>query len=260
MAAESVQKTFFIAFALCVVCSVLVSSAAVILKPRQTLNKELDIKKNLLLSAGLLQQNNFSKAAIEEAYKKISPLTINLTSGERVISTDNSKTKGTNLSPGSKYTIPAKKDLARIKIRSKYATVYLVRENSKTTQIVLPVHGKGLYSTLYGFLTLAIDTNTITGFSFYDHGETPGLGGEVDSPRWKAQWPGKTVYNNQWQPNIQVVKGGVPAGSKDIKHQVDAISGASLTSRGVENLLRYWLGNDGYGPFLAKIRNQGINI
>lgn len=259
MAADSIKKTFFVAFTLCVVCSVLVSSAAVKMKPRQQLNKELDIKKNLLLSAGLLANSGASQQEIDAAYKKIEPVVIDLNSGT-VTSTppESFNMKNASRNPKSNYTIPPSLDKARIRVRAKQALVYLVRENGAISQLVLPVYGKGLYSTMYGFLALASDTSTVTGFAFYDQGETPGLGGEVNSTAWKAQWPGKSVLDPAgWQPVIQVIKGGVQPGSKEAAHQVDAVSGATMTSRGVENLLHYWLGDNGYGPFLASFRKSG---
>jgi Na+-transporting NADH:ubiquinone oxidoreductase subunit C len=120
--------------------------------------------------------------------------------------------------------------------------------------VVLPIHGYGLWGTLYGFLSLEGDGNTVIGLGFYEHKETPGLGAEVDNPKWKAIWPGKKVYDDQGEVAVQVVKGGVDKASDEAIHQVDGLSGATLTSRGVENLLRFWLGDEGFGPFLAKLR------
>ena len=119
---------------------------------------------------------------------------------------------------------------------------------------MLPVNGYGLWSTLYGFLTLDTNTKTVKGLGFYSHAETPGLGGEVDNPKWKAQWNGKVVFDEDYQPNIRVEKSGNVKG----ENSVDALSGATITSRGVENLLHYWLGDHGYGPFLAQFRKGEI--
>jgi len=262
MPAESVKKIFFVAFALCVVCSVLVSSAAVIMKPRQIENKALDIKKNLLMSSGLLKNAAASKQEIDEAYTKIHPIIVDLATGTKVDGIDPAAFdmyKASN-DPAQQHVIPPGKDSAKIRVRAKLAQVYLVKEARTISQLVLPVHGKGLYSTLYGFLALNKDTQTVEGFAFYQHGETPGLGGEVDNPNWKAQWVGKKVFDAQGKPSIQVVKGGVnPAGDMAV-FQVDAISGATMTSQGVQNLLKYWLSEDGYGLFLQKFRSQGGTI
>ncbi|MOA31350.1 Na(+)-translocating NADH-quinone reductase subunit C [compost metagenome] len=117
------------------------------------------------------------------------------------------------------------------------------------------MRGYGLWSTLYGFLALKGDLNTVVGLGFYQHGETPGLGGEVDNPKWKALWNGKSLFDEQGQLAIQIIKGSVDAQSPNASHQVDGLAGATLTSKGVHNLLHFWLGENGFGPFLAKLNN-----
>ena len=124
------------------------------------------------------------------------------------------------------------------------------------TKIILPVHGKGLWSTMYGFLALNRDGETVEGFAFYQQGETPGLGGEVDNPKWKASWIGKKVLDESGNPVIDIVKGSVDTTRPEAVHQVDGLSGATITSNGVENLLRFWLGENGFGPYLSKIRGE----
>ena len=109
-----------------------------------------------------------------------------------------------------------------------------------------------LWSTLYGFLALDARTFEIQGITFYQHGETPGLGGEIDNPKWKALWPGKRAFDENMNPVIEVVKGQASA-----DNEVDGLSGATMTSRGVTNLLRFWLGENGYGPYLKWFRTAG---
>jgi Na+-transporting NADH:ubiquinone oxidoreductase subunit C len=262
VSADSVRKTFFVAFSLCLVCSFLVSGAAVLLHPRQELNKALDIRENLLMTAGLLKKSGASKEEIDRLFSMVEPIVIDLATGEKApeISPEAFDPKKSARNPASQYIIPQDQDLARIKVRARHARLYLIKHDGKVTQLVLPVHGKGLFSTLYGFLALAADTKTVTGFAFYDQGETPGLGGEVDNPRWTAQWPGKVIYDNLWRPAIRLVKGGVNPTDTNSIHQVDAISGATMTSRGVQNLFIYWLGENGYGPFLKRFRENGGHV
>ncbi len=285
MASDSVTKTYAVAFTICIVCSFFVSSAAVLLKPRQIMNRELDIKKNLLLTGGLLQDTSAERENIQKAFRRVEAVLVDLKSGDLVqtIDPEDFDMNKATRDPATRYMIPASKDRAKIKTRAKYAKVYFVKEGSTSrqppmvpvptgdreaslvrkqripegfTQVILPVHGKGLWSTLYGFLALEKDTLTVKGLTFYQHGETPGMGGEVDNPKWRAQWPGKTVFDESWQPNIQLVKGGVNPADRDAIHQVDALSGATMTSRGVQDLLYYWLGEDGFGPFLDKLRHS----
>ncbi len=79
----------------------------------------------------------------------------------------------------------------------------------------------------------------------------------MDNPNWKAQWPGKELFDASGKPVIRIVKGGVDPASPDAKHQVDALAGATLTSNGVDRLIQFWLGEQGFGPLLARLRTQG---
>jgi Na+-transporting NADH:ubiquinone oxidoreductase subunit C len=110
---------------------------------------------------------------------------------------------------------------------------------------------------MYGFIALGSDLTTIRGFGFYQHGETPGLGGEIENRSWLAKWPGKVVYDEKGAVKLSVIKGEVDPGVVDARHKVDGLSGATLTARGVSNLLAYWLGENGYQPFLDELRKSG---
>ena len=147
---------------------------------------------------------------------------------------------------------------AGIKRVPKQALVFeIVGTGGDIEAIVLPIEGLGLWSTLYGFVALDADTRTVRGLTYYDHGETPGLGGEVDNTRWKALWPGRQVLGDGWQPEIEVIKGAAGAPADD-PHRVDGLSGASITSRGVTEMLRFWLGSEGFGPYLERIRSGRV--
>ncbi|NND37080.1 MAG: NADH:ubiquinone reductase (Na(+)-transporting) subunit C, partial [Gammaproteobacteria bacterium] len=147
-------------------------------------------------------------------------------------------------------------DIAKIRRRSRFATVYLVTDGDRLEQLILPVRGSGLYSMLYGFLALGPDLNTVVGLKFYEQGETAGLGARIDSLQWLAQWGGKRVFDKSGRPIILVVKGGVFPGDPDFIHKVDAISGATITSSSVQDLLHFWLGDFGFGPYLQRMRKQ----
>ena len=135
------------------------------------------------------------------------------------------------------------------------ALVFDVVQDGERKALILPIEGYGLWGTLYGYLALAPDTRTIVGITFYSHKETPGLGGEVDNPRWKALWPGRMAFNEGGVLSISVKKGAAGSAAED-PYNVDGLSGATITSRGVTNLLRFWLGESGFGPYLAKYRAQ----
>jgi Na+-transporting NADH:ubiquinone oxidoreductase subunit C len=144
-------------------------------------------------------------------------------------------------------------DVASINRRARYSVAYLLEQDGEVERIVLPVHGYGLWSTLYGFIALEGDGNTVAGITFYEHTETAGLGGEVDNPAWKALWMGKKIYAND-QVAFEVVKGNVDPTSAKGQYQVDALSGATLTSRGVQNMVSYWMGNNGFGTILKNLQ------
>ncbi|MFP5414831.1 MAG: NADH:ubiquinone reductase (Na(+)-transporting) subunit C, partial [Gammaproteobacteria bacterium] len=146
-------------------------------------------------------------------------------------------------------------DIAKIQRRVKYAQVYVVAgPDGGIDKVILPVKGYGLWSTLHGFIALERDLNTVAGIGFYEHAETPGLGGEVDNPVWKASWHGKQLYDADGKVALKVIKGRADNSKPEAAYQIDGLSGATLTSRGVQNLIHYWLGDQGFAPFLANLR------
>lgn len=256
MSRDSTVKVLSVAFLLCVICSILVSAAAVGLSSRQERNKLEEKKKNILQAAGIYQAG----MPIEDQFSKIVPRIVDLQSGEFSDAFDAATfdSRKAARDPGTGYRIPPELDLAAIKRRSRYQDVYLMMDDKTLQQLILPVHGKGLWSTMYGFLSLADDLTTVNGFAFYEHGETPGLGGEIDNPTWKSQWPGKRIYDDAGDTRIEVLKGTVDKTAANAVHQADGLAGATLTARGVSNLLKYWMDADGYKPFLEKLKKGDV--
>ncbi|MFT7185480.1 MAG: Na+-transporting NADH:ubiquinone oxidoreductase subunit C [Pseudohongiellaceae bacterium] len=259
---ESTNKTLIVAFLLCIMCSIVVSASVILLKPIQEKNKALNLKSNILAAAGLLA-DGASSEEIETLFLTIKPLIVDLDTGEYVDPSVVGKKTALNYdqrkaSKDSKLSsvIAGSEDIASIKRRVKYAKVYLVEAEGEIETIILPVSGYGLWSTLHGFLALERDANTIVGLGFYEHAETPGLGGEVDNPRWKAIWPGKKVYNLEKsdEPVIALIKGSVDKTKPNAVYSIDGLSGATLTSRGVTNLVQYWTGEQGFKQYLNRLR------
>jgi Na+-transporting NADH:ubiquinone oxidoreductase subunit C len=255
---DSPVKTVLVAGVLCLICSILVSITAVQLRPLQDKNKVLDLKRNVLQAAGLYQEGE----DIEEQFKVITPVVVNLGTGEinREIDSASYDHYAAMKDPEFSVKIPSEIDKGGLSKRMKYAKIYLVMNGPKVQEVILPLYSKGLWSTMYGFLALEGDTKTVKGFSYYAHGETPGLGGEVDNPKWKALWPGKIVYNDSWEPVIEVLKAAVSPNDPDKIHKVDGLSGATITAYGVGNSLTYWLGQHGYGKMLKNIREGVFRI
>ncbi len=265
---DSLEKTIAIAVALCLVCAVLVSFGAVALKPLQAYNKNLDMKKNILDVAGLLEEG----ADIDKAFAdKIEAKLVDIESGEYVenMNVDEYDQRKATKDPKQNIPIPKEKDIAHIRAKAKVAKVYLVKDGGEVKSIILPVSGYGLWSTLYGFLSLEPDGQTIQSINFYDQAETPGLGGEVVNPKWRALWKGKKVYAETDQPTldkgiieeadvgepaIALIKGSVDSEKMGAQYQVDGLAGATLTSNGVTNLVRYWMSKEGFAKYLSKVR------
>lgn len=250
---DSVIKTVVVALAVCLVCSIFVSTAAVKLKPLQVANKKLDKQQNILKVAGLYQEGR----SVDEMFSRVEAKVLNLESGEFVDDIDPATydMRKAAKDPELSVAIPAEEDIASIRRKPENVTVYFVTEGDKAGMMILPVNGYALWSTLYGFIALESDAQTVYGISFYEHAETPGLGGEIDNPKWKALWQGKKAFDEQGEPALQVIKGVVTEDTPNAEYKIDGLAGATLTSVGVSNLVKYWLGEHGYGPFLSKHRN-----
>ncbi|MBD9362491.1 Na(+)-translocating NADH-quinone reductase subunit C [Methylomonas fluvii] len=253
---DSLEKTVNVALALCLVCAVLVSIATVALRPLQGYNKALDMKKNILDVAGLLEEGtDIDKAFAERIESKI----VDLKTGDYVdnINVDEYDQRKAAKDPTQNELIPVEKDIASIRQKAKYTKVFLVKNGDQLQSIILPINGYGLWSTMYGFLALEADAQTVQSINLYDQGETPGLGGEVVNPNWRALWKGKKVYSDKGEVALTLVKGGVDSSRPDSVYKVDGLAGATLTSRGVSNLIQYWMGTEGFATYLNKIRKNG---
>jgi Na+-transporting NADH:ubiquinone oxidoreductase subunit C len=254
---DGVANTLLVAITLSLVCSVLVATTAIVLKPVQQRNEDLYRQQIILDVAGLYTPG----ANIDELFQNIETRMVELASGEFTDSVDVDDFDAVDAAktPELGLTIPGDLDIANIRQRARFAPVYLVRDNNAISQVILPVYGSGLWSTMYGFISLAPDGSTVQGLRFYEHAETPGLGDQIDKPEWRAQWQNKQVFDDGEEPRIEVIRGFVVAGSDNAVYEIDGISGATLTGRGVTNLVRYWAGPHGFGPFLTKIRLRDIN-
>lgn len=249
---DSTRKTLWVAFSLSMVCAILVSAAVVILQPVQETNKALDRKRNILAAAGLLQEG----VSVEDQFKSVQTRIVDLRTGKFTddVVPENFDQRKSSKDPLSSEALTPDQDIAKVFRREHYSLVYLLKDaEGGISKIVLPVRGYGLWSTLYGYIALESDANTVAGIGFYEHGETPGLGGEVDNPRWKAAWPGKQVYRDG-AVQIGLIKGTVDPTAANAAWQVDGLAGATITSRGITNLVHFWLGESGFEPFLKNLR------
>jgi len=255
MSNDTVGRTLLVALLLCGICSVLVSVAAVGLRPQQERNRILEVRRNILRAAGFGSELAAGQP-VKELFKHIEVKLVDLKTGKYVDRdpADYSERAAAE-DPKRSIALTPAQDKAGIKRRAKLAPVYLVKQDGKLQRIILPVYGKGLWSTMYGFLALEPDTITVANLIFYEDAETPGLGGEIENPKWQAKWHGKQWMDADGQPKLDVIKGAVDPDNPRAKYQIDGLSGATLTSRGVENLMRFWAGENGFGPYLARLRS-----
>lgn len=250
---DGIGNTLRVAIGLSLVCSLLVASTAVLLKPKQLENAEHYRQSIVLDVAGLLEAD----ANIATLFGDIEVRVVKLDDGGYVDSIDAQNFNALEAAndPEFSVAIPAAMDLANIRQRASHATVYIVRDGDTIEQVILPIYGAGLWSTIYGYLAVAGDGKTVRGIRFYEHAETPGLGDQIDNAEWRAQWTGKQLFGPDGLPKIQVIRGFVRE-SDDASHLIDGISGATLTGRGVTNLVRYWTGPHGFGPYLSRIQGE----
>ena len=252
MSNDSVLKTLIVTVTLCVVCSVVVSTAAVALRPLQERNQVAALNESVREVAGLpaVPSGDADAPTVEARV-------ISLISGRYVddpAAADFDMLEAAR-DPESSAALADADDAARIRRLPHFAKIYLVRRGAEVSRMVLPLYGYGLWSTLYGFIALEADANTVHGLQFYQHGETPGLGGRVDDPAWRALWEGKRIYDEGPHPVLEVVKGRVRAGDGRAAWKVDGLSGATITGNGVGNMIRFWFGDLGYRRFLENYRS-----
>jgi Na+-transporting NADH:ubiquinone oxidoreductase subunit C len=245
-------KTLMVAGLLCFVCSIIVSVIVVTLRPQQAINADLDMKKNILMSAGLLNPGD----DVNAVFNTLDTIIFDMETGEVASSIDAKTYDQVAAVKSSDYavSIPADKDIAALATRSKYAKAFVKKDAAGAFETIILSHwGKGLWSTMYGFIALGPDFNTIKGFGYYAQGETPGLGGEVDNPNWKAQWVGKKLFDAEGNIAFKVAK-GVGKGES----QVDGLSGATITANGVSSSIKYWFGEHGYAKVIQNLK-MGAN-
>lgn len=260
---DTISKTLIVVVSLCLVCAVVVSTAAVQLRPLQNQNKLLDSQVNILRSVGLIEGKASPQVIAETFSKHVESRLVDLETGEIVADCDKTCAEEYDYrramkDPMQSNGLDGANDVASIRRVAERAPVYLTYdENRNLKSVVLPVHGYGLWSTMHAFLALETDGNTIIGLNYYEQGETPGLGAEIENPRWKAQFEGKKLLNDAGEIALEVKKPG--NADPDSPYEVDGLSGATLTANGVQNTFTFWIGENGFGPFLAKVRQGALN-
>ncbi len=271
MQRDSITNTIVVATVLCLVCSLLVSTAAIQLRDKQQTNAEVFRKRNVLQVAGLSMEEIEAGGGVQQVFEqRVRDMIVDLrdgtVAGEKLAEAMGMETsavadaiakydpvkagKDAELTPELGTAFPNKKqDIAGIgKGRENFAHVYrYAASESDAPKWIFPIRGRGLWSMLRGFIALESDLQSVAGITYYEHAETPGLGGEVDNPNWKAKWHGKKVYGPAGEVQLKVAKGAAESGDP---YAIDGLSGATITSNGVTNMIEFWMGEDGFRPFV----------
>ena len=232
-----ITKAYTLGFAAAVtmICSVLLASAATLLKERQDQNVQLDIKCNILTVLGLTEN------------KAVEP--------EKIFALYNDKVETFVVDLDGKLVNGRKAEDIDPKAEPDLLPVYARKEGAKLTAYCVPTQGKALWSTVKGYIALEDDLNTVKGITFYSHGETPGLGGEIDKTWFTEAFKGKTILNNAGEiVSVTIIKGKMRGDEKDPEHLVDGISGATLTGKGLNQFIKATL--EKYEPYFKTVRGE----
>jgi len=245
-------RAVVVAGAVCLACSLMVSTAAVLLRPRQTANRERERGAKILALLGGVPGIADLLATID--LRDLDARVVDLDTGDFATAIDPATydQRAAATDPTRSTALPEGHDPAGLGRRERFATVYLVRRHGEVALVVLPIRGNGFQSMLYGYVALDGRADRIEALTFYEQGETPGLGGEVASPEWLAQWHGLPVRDASGRVRVRVAEG-----EAETEYEVDGISGATWTGKGVTSLLRFWLGPGGFGPFLTRLAHEG---
>lgn len=252
---DSALNIALVGIGLCLLCSAIISIVAIQLRAVQENNVVLDQQKKIISSANLDETYD----SIESAMKNISKVIINLETGKKIDRDPRTYDLSKELRMEGMYkNLSPEEDIASIKKRENFAKIYIEYQGEKVKTLILPVRGYGLWGIMYGYLAINEDLNTVIGLEFYEHKETPGLGAEIVNPKWKATWENKQIYDSSGKVNLKVIKGVSSINDEDHKYQIDGLSGATITSNGVTNLIAFWMGPKGYLPFIENLKKSDV--
>lgn len=250
---EDPVKIFGVAFLVALVCAGVVSTAAIVLEPRQTAH--LEAERAARMAAMLDTLPAMAEVLAESGADSLTTYLVDLSNGEIAPDqdADSYDMAAAAADPATAVAIPAELDVAGLRQRAPFAPVYVLERDGQVELIVLPVSGNGYQSRIEALLALQADLRTVAALTITAQGETAGLGARIEDPEWQALWPGREVADDTGAIRISVVRGQASS-----PYEVDGISGATRTGNGVTNMLRYWLGDHGFGPFLDTLRNGGL--
>lgn len=243
---ESLPRTFLVAGGVALFCSLMVSLAVQTLRPMQVDLQDLDRSRAILEAAELLPTADADDREIVARFLSLDARLVDLDSGWFAEAVDAHAYDHWRVRAGDSNEEVKETDTAD----TNYVPVYLVKKTGALNKIVLPVHGPGMWSTIYGYIALGEDLNTITGVTFHRHAETPGVGDRIQEPNWLATWRGKRIRDENGVTRFRVTR------DASGPYEVDIISGASVTAEASGKIVRTWLGDDHLGPFLNRLKDD----
>ncbi|GAB1402844.1 MAG: NADH:ubiquinone reductase (Na(+)-transporting) subunit C [Lentimicrobiaceae bacterium] len=236
-----------------ILVAAILSAAALLLQPAQERNVKIEKIQDILRSAHIPS----TTANAEELYRKhiIREIVINEQGDELSVYSNGSFEKGDIRAFDVEVRAQQKIKKEKLAGKTTQEPVYplFVCQKDNDTLYIIPVYGTGLWGPIWGNIALKSDLNTIVGATYGHKGETPGLGAEIATSEFADQFIDKTIFNNNGQfVSVAVVKGGVAGSNVEISHGVDAISGGTITSVGVDNMIEHSIEN--YVPYFKKIK------
>lgn len=250
---DDTNKTVTIAVLVAFVCAILVSTASVLLDPIQ--QAQIEAEQAARMEAMLDTLPGMREVMEEAGVTALETRIVDLQTGQFVPEIDPATYDFVAVAtdPELSVAIPTDDDLASIRQRPLYAPVHLLERDGDLLLIVLPVYGSGYASTIRAMLALEPDLSTVAALTITEQAETPGLGARITEPDWQGLWPGKELLNEDGDIVIQVVRGQAAS-----VHEVDGLSGATRTGDGITFALQFWMGPNGFGPFLDRLAEEGL--
>lgn len=254
---ESPLKAVIVVTTTAMLCSVLVTMAAVTLHPVQRAYQDLERNRFLVGISGLTDGvADLSDREVVSLFQTLEARIVDLSTGafDDTYNPDSFDAWNAATDPELSVAIPVEADAAKLSQRSRLLTVYLVSDADQLQRMIFPIYGQGMWSTIYGFIALDADLNTIADITFYEQGETAGIGDKILRPDWQVGWRGRKLYDDTGRLRFRIGASAVPA-THAADYQVDAITGATVTTDAVTNLVGYWFGPHGFAPFLDSFRS-----
>ncbi len=242
---ESRTKTLAMAFLVSAVCALMVSGATVLLRPIQAANRAAEEQARI---EALVRGVPGMADLLEQSGGSLSTVVIDLDNGRAAADVTAATLEATLADTQNWTTLEQGADLAGLGQRPDYAQVFLLRQGEAISLVLLPMTGQGYGGRIDAILAVEGDMNTIAGIAITQHSETPGLGGRIEDPSWQASFPGTQLHDDAGNLRFATARGEASG-----IHQVDGITGATRTTRGISNMVNFWLGPDGYGPLLRAI-------